>query len=168
MVLGAFEQRWFAADEIAPDANRCWIALDRVRDPGNLGTIMRTADATGARGVILIGDCTDPYSVESVRASMGAVFNVALAHLSEAEFLTLATGWPGRVVGTALPASVDYREADYGGPLILLMGNEQAGLTDPLMASCSQLVRMPMRGRSDSLNLAVASGLALYEAIRKS
>ena len=168
MVLGAFEQRWLAADEIAPDANRCWIALDRVRDPGNLGTIMRTADATGARGVILIGDCTDPYSVESVRASMGAVFNVALAHLSEAEFLTLATGWPGRVVGTALPASVDYREADYGGPLILLMGNEQAGLTDPLMASCSQLVRMPMRGRSDSLNLAVASGLALYEAIRKS
>ena len=168
MVLGAFEQRWLATDEIGPDANRCWIALDRVRDPGNLGTIMRTADATGARGVILIGDCTDPYSVEAVRASMGAVFNVALAHMSEAEFLTLATAWPGRIVGTALPASVDYREADYSGPLILLMGNEQAGLTGSLMASCTQLVRMPMLGRSDSLNLAVASGLALYEVLRKS
>ena len=168
IVLGAFEQRWLAADEVAPDPGRCWIALDRVRDPGNLGTIMRTADATGARGVILIGDCTDPYSVEAVRASMGAVFNVALAHMSEAEFLQLADGWPGRVVGTALPASVDYRQADYSGPLILLMGNEQAGLTDGLMAACSQLARMPMLGRSDSLNLAVASGLVLYEALRKS
>ena len=168
IVLGAFEQRWLAADEVAPDPGRCWIALDRVRDPGNLGTIMRTADATGARGVILIGDCTDPYSVEAVRASMGAVFNVALAHMSEAEFLQLAGGWPGRVVGTALPASVDYRAADYSGPLILLMGNEQAGLTDGLMAACSQLVRMPMLGRSDSLNLAVASGLVLYEALRES
>jgi TrmH family RNA methyltransferase len=167
MVLGAFEQRWLAADEVAPDPDRCWIALDRVRDPGNLGTIMRTADATGAQGVILIGDCTDPYSVEAVRASMGAVFNVALAHMSEAEFLKLTGRWPGRIVGTALPASVDYREADYSGPLILLMGNEQAGLTDGLVTACSQLVRMPMLGRSDSLNLAVASGLALYEALRK-
>ena len=73
MVLGAFEQRWLDTEAITPDRNRPWIALDRVRDPGNLGTIMRTADATGARGVILIGDCTDPYSVEAVRASMGRV-----------------------------------------------------------------------------------------------
>ena len=167
MVLGAFEQRWRGADEVVPDPARCWVALDRVRDPGNLGTIMRTADATGARGVILIGDCTDPYSVEAVRASMGAVFNVELTHMSEAEFLAFSTGWPGRIVGTALPASVDYREADYSGPLILLMGNEQAGLTEALMAACSQLVRMPMLGRSDSLNLAVASGLALYEVLRR-
>ena len=167
MVLGAFEQRWLAADEVVPDPGRCWIALDRVRDPGNLGTIMRTADASGARGVILIGDCTDPYSVEAVRASMGAVFNVELARMSEAAFLAFAAGWPGRVVGTALPASVDYREADYSGPLILLMGNEQAGLTDALMATCNQLVRMPMLGRSDSLNLAVAGGLALYEVLRR-
>ena len=168
MVLGAFEQRWRAGDDIAPDPDRGWIALDRVRDPGNLGTIMRTADAAGARGVILIGDCTDPYSVEAVRASMGAVFNVDMTHMSEAEFLAFAASWPGRIVGTALPASVDYREADYSGPLVLLMGNEQAGLSDGLMAACSQLARMPMRGRSDSLNLAVASGLALYEALRKS
>ena len=83
MVLGAFEQRWQDPGRITPDAGRCWIALDRVRDPGNLGTIMRTADATGARGIILIGDCTDPYSVESVRASMGAVFNVELAQMPE-------------------------------------------------------------------------------------
>ena len=167
MVLGAFEQRWQAKDAIMPDADSCWIALDRVRDPGNLGTIMRTADATGARGVILIGDCTDPYSVEAVRASMGAVFNVELAQISQNDFLALASGWPGQVVGTALPASRDYRTADYGGPLMLVMGNEQAGLTPELIKACTQLVRMPMMGRSDSLNLAVATGLTLYEVLRQ-
>jgi len=167
IVLGAFEQRWQAKDAIMPDAESCWIALDRVRDPGNLGTIMRTADATGARGVILIGDCTDPYSVEAVRASMGAVFNVELAQMSQNDFLALASGWPGQVVGTALPASRDYRTADYGGPLMLVMGNEQAGLTPELMKACTQLVRMPMMGRSDSLNLAVATGLTLYEVLRQ-
>ena len=167
MVLGAFEQRWQDPGRITPDASRCWIALDRVRDPGNLGTIMRTADATGARGIILIGDCTDPYSVEAVRASMGAVFNVELAQMPEDDFLDLAAGWPGQIVGTALPASRDYRKVDYAGPLILLMGNEQAGLKPALMKACTQLVRMPMMGRSDSLNLAVATGVTLYEALRQ-
>jgi len=167
MVLGAFEQRWQPVDAIDPDANHCWIALDRVRDPGNLGTIMRSADATGARGVILVGDCTDPYSVEAVRASMGAVFNVELAQMSQDDFLRLVSSWPGQVIGTALPASRDYRTADYGGPLMLVMGNEQAGLTPELMKACTQLVRMPMMGRSDSLNLAVATGITLYEALRQ-
>ena len=167
MVLGAFEQRWQDPGRITPDAGRCWIALDRVRDPGNLGTIMRTADATGARGIILIGDCTDPYSVEAVRASMGAVFNVELAQMPEDDFLDLAAGWPGQIVGTALPASRDYRKVDYAWPLILLMGNEQAGLTPALMKACTQLARMPMMGRSDSLNLAVATGVTLYEALRQ-
>ena len=167
MVLGAFEQRWQDPGRITPDSGRCWIALDRVRDPGNLGTIMRTADATGARGIILIGDCTDPYSVEAVRASMGAVFNVELAQMLEDDFLDLAAGWPGQIVGTALPASRDYRKVDYAWPLILLMGNEQAGLTPALMKACTQLARVPMMGRSDSLNLAVATGVTLYEALRQ-
>ena len=166
MVLGAFEQRWLSGDDIVSGPADCWIALDRVRDPGNLGTIMRTADATGARGIILIGDCTDPYSVEAVRASMGAVFNVALAAMAEDEFLAFAGDWPGRITGTALPASMDYRTAQYDGPMILLMGNEQAGLPDNLQQACDQLIRMPMLGRSDSLNLAVATGVALYEVLR--
>ena len=166
MVLGAFEQRWLAADDITSGPADCWIALDRVRDPGNLGTIMRTADATGARGIILIGDCTDPYSVEAVRASMGAVFNVGLATMTEDEFIAFAGAWPGRVTGTALPASMDYRTARYDGPMILLMGNEQAGLPDRLQQACDQVIRMPMMGRSDSLNLAVATGVVLYEVLR--
>ena len=128
---------------------------------------MRTADAVGVKGLILVGDCTDPYSVEAVRASMGAVFNVRIIACSEAEFLKFAAGWPGHVIGTALPAAVDYRTADYAGSLIMLMGNEQAGLTPDLMKACTQLIKIPMLGRSDSLNLAVATGVALYEALAK-
>ncbi|MGB1869998.1 MAG: TrmH family RNA methyltransferase [Candidatus Puniceispirillaceae bacterium] len=165
ILIGAFGQRWHDLQAVADTSDRIWVALDRVRDPGNLGTVIRTADAVGAAGIILVGDCTDPYSVEAVRASMGAVFNVKIIACSEAEFIAFATAWPGRVIGTALPAAVDYRQADYDGPLIMLMGNEQAGLTAPLMDMCDQLIKIPMQGRSDSLNLAVATAVALYTAL---
>jgi RNA methyltransferase, TrmH family len=167
MVLGAFGQRWDDLDQVGGTPDECWVALDRVRDPGNLGTVMRTADAVGAKGLVLVGNCTDPYSVEAVRASMGAVFNVRIIACSEAEFLKFTAGWQGHVIGTALPAAVDYRTADYAGSLIMLMGNEQAGLTPDLMKACTQLIKIPMLGRSDSLNLAVANGVALYEALAK-
>ena len=165
IVLGAFEQRWVSFDHIDARNDETWVALDRVRDPGNLGTIMRSADAVGASGLILIGDCTDPYSVEAVRASMGAVFNTPIIACSEIAFLKFAASWQGRIVGTALSASIDYRKADFKRPLIMLMGNEQSGLTDNLMRACSQLIKLPMLGRSDSLNLAVATGIVLYETM---
>ncbi len=163
MVIGAFVQKQSNLKDIRHDAQSCWIGLDRVRDPGNLGTIMRTADAVSARGIILIDECTDPFSVESVRASMGAIFNVSVIQTTTAEFTSWAAGWPGQIIGTALPASTDYRQANWQKPLILLMGNEQAGLTTSLSGLCTQLVRLPMKGRSDSLNLAVATGICLYE-----
>ena len=168
MVIGAFVQKWTNIDEINASFSSagCWVALDRVRDPGNLGTILRTADAAAAEGIILIDDCTDPYSVEAVRASMGAVFNVCLAQATAAEFSNFCQIWQGNVIGTALPASIDYRQADWSSPLVLLMGNEQAGLSEEMMGLCTQLVRLPMKGRSDSLNLAVATGICLYEMLK--
>ena len=166
MVIGAFEQKWQSAQTITAEADALWIALDRVRDPGNLGTIMRTADAVGAQGVILIEDCTDPYSLEAVRASMGAVFNVKLVVMSETAFLRFSQSWQGEILATALQASHDYRLADYSKATIMLMGNEQAGLTEVLRGHATQLIRMPMQGRSDSLNLAVATGVVLYEWLR--
>ena len=165
ILIGAFGQRWHDLQAVSSTSDKIWVALDRVRDPGNLGTVMRTADAVGAAGIILVGACTDPYSVEAVRASMGAVFNVKILTCSEAEFITFGAHWSGRIIGAALPAAVDYRKADYNGSLIMLMGNEQAGLTPPLMDMCDQLIEIPMQGRSDSLNLAVATGVALYTAV---
>lgn len=165
ILVGAFGQRWHDLQVVADTSDRIWVALDRARDPGNLGTVMRTADAIGAAGIILIGDSTDPFSVEAVRASMGAVFNVKIIACSQADFIAFATTWQGQFIGTTLAAAMDYRQADYKGSLIVLMGNEQAGLTTPLINMCDQLIKIPMQGRSDSLNLAVATGVVLYAAL---
>ncbi|HHZ08986.1 MAG TPA: RNA methyltransferase [Rhizobiales bacterium] len=167
-VVGVFAQRWTALKDIRPKGDDVWVALDRVRDPGNLGTIIRTADAVGARGVVLVGETTDPFSIETVRATMGSVFAVPLAKTDAASFLQWRKGFPGLVVGTHLKGAVDYRTIDYSGrPVLLLMGNEQQGLPDELAAACDRLLRIPQAGRADSLNLAVATAVALYEIRRK-
>jgi TrmH family RNA methyltransferase len=163
-VVAVFEQRWAPLGAIAPAAAPCFVALHQVRDPGNLGTIIRTADAAGCGGVILVGDCVDPWSVEAVRATMGSVFAVPISRATEAEFLDWRAGWPGSVVGTLLSATVDHRRADYRSPVLLLMGNESQGLPPELAAACDVAVKIPMRGRADSLNLSVATGIMIYAA----
>lgn len=161
-VVAVFEQTFTPLDDLKPDAAPCWVALQAVRDPGNLGTIIRTADSAGCGGVILVGDCCDPYSVEAVRATMGSIFAVPLAKASVAEFIEWRTRWPGSVVGTLLTATTDYRAADYRKPALILMGNEQQGLPPELAAVCDVNVKIPMRGRADSLNLSVATGIMIY------
>jgi TrmH family RNA methyltransferase len=163
-VLAVFEQAFAPLAALDPSAAACWVALEAVRDPGNLGTIVRTADAAGCGGVILVGDCCDPYSVEAVRATMGSVFAVPIARASGPEFLAWRGAWPGAVVGTLLTATTDFRAARYAPPSLILMGNEQAGLTPALAAACDVTVKIPMRGRADSLNLAVATGVMIYAA----
>jgi RNA methyltransferase, TrmH family len=162
MVLGVFEQRFTPLNELAPADARCWVGLEAVRDPGNLGTIVRTADGAGCGGVILIGDCCDPYSVEAVRATMGSIFALPIAQAGVADFLLWRETWPGSVVGTHLEATRDFREPAYLDPTLLLMGNEQSGLTSELAAACDVQVKIPMRGRADSLNLAIATGVMIY------
>jgi TrmH family RNA methyltransferase len=164
MVIGVFGQAFARLDELDPGAAACWVALDRVRDPGNLGTVVRTADAAGCGAVILVGDCCDPYSVEAVRATMGSIFAVRIARASVEAFLAWRARWPGSVVGTLLSATVDYRKAEYRRPALVLMGNEQAGLPPELAAACDVAVKIPMRGRADSLNLSVATGIMIYAA----
>lgn len=166
-VLGVFEQRIMRAGEIRPRDGDVWVALEAVRDPGNLGTIVRTADAVGAAGVILVGDTVDPFSTEAVRATMGSIFAVPLARATVADFLELARKWRGAVVGTHLSATADYRKADYRTPVLLVMGGEQAGLTAEVAAACTTLVKIPMAGKADSLNLAVATAILLFEIRRR-
>jgi TrmH family RNA methyltransferase len=161
-VLGVFEQVYTPLDAIQPDAKPCWVALEQVRDPGNLGTIIRTADSAGCGGVILIGDCVDPFSVEAVRATMGSVFAVTISKASREEFLAWRAQWPGSVIGTRLDAQHGYRDSPVRHPALIMMGNEQAGLTDELAAACDLNVKIPMRGRADSLNLAIATGIMVY------
>jgi TrmH family RNA methyltransferase len=161
-VVAVFEQAFTPLSALDPSRARCWVALQAVRDPGNLGTIVRTADAAGCGGVILVGDCCDPYSVEAVRATMGSIFATPLFKASVPEFLAWRRGWPGSVVGTLLTATVDHRSAEYRAPTLILMGNEQAGLPPELAEACDVNVKIPMRGRADSLNLSVATGIMIY------
>jgi TrmH family RNA methyltransferase len=165
-VIGVFEQKTLALAAVKPKADAVWVALEAVRDPGNLGTIIRTADAVGAEGVILVGETVDPFSVEAVRATMGSLFAVPICRASRADFASLAKRWPGVIVGTHLSATVDYRRADYRTPVLLVMGTEQSGLTAEAGTLCTTLVKIPMAGHADSLNLAVATAVMLFEIRR--
>ncbi|WP_313529838.1 RNA methyltransferase [Shinella sp.] len=167
MVVGIFSQRWTSLRDLKPQNGETYVALDRVRDPGNLGTIIRTADAAGASGVILVGESTDPFSMETVRATMGSVFAVPLVKTSVADFLGWKKGAGVSVVATHLAGAVDYRTIDYKKkPVVLLMGNEQSGLPEELAREADALARIPQVGLADSLNLAIATGVMLFEARR--
>lgn len=163
-VVAIFEQRFRPLEALDPHAADVWVALQEVRDPGNLGTVIRTADAAGCGGVILLGNCCDPYSVEAVRATMGSIFAVPLFKAEIGAFLAWRPTWPGSLVGTLLSATTDFRSADYRRPALILMGNEQAGLPPELADVCDLAVKIPMRGRADSLNLSVATGVMIYAA----
>ena len=160
-------QQWQTLDTVHPQPGQVWVALDSIADPGNLGTIMRTADAVGAQGIILLDQSTDPYDPQAVRGSMGALFTQALVHAEFAQF----TAWKQRegvaVVGTSDKAQADYHAFRYPDPLVLLMGSERQGLQPYHLELCDAVVSIPMRGGSDSLNLAVATAVVLYEILNQ-
>jgi TrmH family RNA methyltransferase len=144
-----------------------WIVAQALRDPGNLGTILRTGDAVGAGGLILVDDCADPFSVEAVRASMGALFTQRIAAARWEAFLPWLRAGPGQLIGTSLDAGLDYQAPRYGKPAFILIGNEQAGLPPAYAAECDVLVKMPMLGKADSLNAAVATAVMAYEVVNQ-
>ncbi|MDD9331047.1 MAG: RNA methyltransferase, partial [Bartonella sp.] len=116
-VVGIFKQQWQPLEMIKQLSEDVYVALDRVRDPGNLGTIIRNADAVGAKGIILIGETTDPFSPETVRATMGSIFSIPLYRSDESAFLNWSKDFKGMIVGTHLKGDVDYRTVDFkNGP----------------------------------------------------
>lgn len=157
------EQKWQSLKTLTPAESDLWVALDQIADPGNLGTIMRTAEAVGCRGVILLGASTDPHDPTAVKASMGAIFSLDLVKADWGSF----TDWLGEnrmtLIGTSDRAATDYQTVSYQPPLVLLMGSERQGLPDDMIRACDRLVSISMVGRTDSLNLAVATGVVLFE-----
>jgi len=163
-LLGVFRQRFADLPQLAQiGAGETWLALEEIRDPGNLGTIVRTADAVGCAGIVLVGTTCDPYSLESIRATMGSIFAVPIVKMDRAAFLELQKAWHGDVIGTHLDAREDFRVSDYKGPQLIVMGGEGPGLSSGAAALCSKLVKIPMAGKLDSLNLAIATALMLYQ-----
>jgi TrmH family RNA methyltransferase len=156
-------QKWANLQTQKELLNGIWIALYQVADPGNLGTILRTLDGMGGKGVFLLDHCTDPYDPSAIRASMGALFSKQLVKMDSSEFIDLVNEKNIPVVGTSDAAKVDYREYHYSHDMVLLMGSEREGLPDDLANVCNSIVSIPMLGTGDSLNLAVASAVVLYE-----
>jgi RNA methyltransferase, TrmH family len=166
-VLGVYEEHWTALTDVDRSAAKIWIVAERLRDPGNLGTILRTGDAVGAGGLILIDDCTDPFSVEAVRASMGALFTQIICKARWDTFLGWLRQGPGQLIGTSLNTDQDYQAPRYTPPAFLLVGNESQGLPDSYEADCDLLVKMPMLGKADSLNAAIATSVMAYEILNQ-
>jgi len=149
------------------------VVVHQVRDPGNLGTIIRTADCVAASSVVTVEPAADPYDPRAVRASMGSLFAVPLVRLLEETSLwhwvweARAMGWPLQVVATSARGSEDYRRLDYRRPTVILVGSEGPGLPDSTKAQADALVRIPLRGRASSLNVAAATAVLLYEVLNQ-
>ena len=164
-VVGVFRQRPVPLDRLDRTTARLWLVAEALKDHGNFGTILRTADAVGAGGVILLDDSCDPYSTEAVRASMGAMFTQSVTMTDGASFFAWLRNGPGFLAGAVLDDAVDYRSVAYSTPTFLLMGNEQSGLPVAYARQCDVRVKLPMHGRADSLNVAVATGVLAYQVI---
>jgi len=162
-IAAVCKQTWTGLGALDLNPGDLVTALDAVADPGNLGTIMRTLDGVGGKGIILLDQSTDPFDPGAMRASMGSLFNLQISRASLAEF----SGWKKqtcvKVTGASGEASVDYHGYPYPDPMVLLMGSERQGLSPEHIRLCDGVVSIPMVGSADSLNLAVATAVVLYE-----
>jgi len=160
-------QRWEPLYRIDPSEGLCWVVVEAVQTPGNLGTIIRTCDAVGAGGVILLSRETDPYHPGAVRATMGSLFSQRFVRATLSELIAWKQRHRCMLVGTSPSAPVDYHTAQYRPPLLLFMGGERGGLSRDHQALCDVMVKIPMVGGCDSLNLAIAAGVMLYEVFNQ-
>ncbi len=166
-VVGVYRQNPTLLASVDRAAASIWVVCESLKDPGNLGTILRTCDAVGAGGVILLDASCDPFSVESVRASMGALFTQTIVQSDGPGFFRWLRQGPGMLVGASLNTATHYQAVAYTTPTFVFMGNEQSGLPPEYEEACDALVKLPMRGKADSLNVAVATAVLLYEVLNQ-
>ena len=144
------------------------LVLDRVGDPGNIGTMLRTADAAGLGGLVLLKGSADIYAPKTVRASMGSLFHLpVVSGVSEAELISSARKAGYELLVTCLDGADNLYKADLRGRLAFVMGNEANGVTESLLAAADKRVFIPMQGRAESLNVAMAAGVVMFEALRQ-
>ncbi|HMM21168.1 MAG TPA: RNA methyltransferase [Selenomonadales bacterium] len=170
IMLVARQRRWGLADLLSPSggASPLLVVLDGIQDPGNVGTVIRTADAAGATGVLLLKNCADPFSGKTVRSTMGSLFHLPIASdVSRDEFLSAIALQPVNLAVTSLEAATPYHQADLAGATAVVFGNEGQGVGPELIAAADCRLIIPLYGRAESLNVAVAAGVVLYEAARQ-
>ena len=162
--IGAvLRQQWIQLAHVRTEPNSLWLALESIESQGNLGTIIRTAEATGATGIFILGPGCDPYDPAAVRASMGSLFSQRLTKCSPRDFETWAKSREVVIVGSSPAGKLDYKALRYRFPAALLIGGEKRGLSNQLIETADLSVRIPMCGDCDSINVAVAAGVLLFE-----
>lgn len=167
-ILAAVRRPEFRPEDIARGERPFLIALENVQDPGNAGTILRTADAAGADGVLLSKGCVDIYSPKAVRASMGSVFHIPAAYTDDFPGTLRRLQADGiRVFAAYLDGSRSLYDADLSGGSVILIGNEGNGLSADIAALADERIRIPQPGRAESLNASAAAAVIIYEALRQ-
>ena|SRR5579884_986099 len=162
--IGAvLRQKWFPLEHVRASKNSLWLAVESIESPGNLGTIMRTAEAAGVTGVFILSPSCDPYDPSAIRATMGSLFSQRLVRCSVHEFKHWTKSNGVSVVASSPAGLMDYKAFAYRFPTALLVGSERQGLSDQLLETANFVVRIPMRGGCDSLNAAVAASILLFE-----
>ena len=162
--IGAvLRQTWFPLEELRATKTSLWLAVESMESPGNLGTIIRTAEATGVNGVLIFNPHCDPYDPATVRATMGSLFSQKLARCSMPEFKCWAKSNGVSVIASSPSGLMDYKALAYRFPAVLMVGSEKRGLSDQLLEAANFVVRIRMSGSCDSLNAAVAAGVLLFE-----
>jgi TrmH family RNA methyltransferase len=156
-------------EELALPDDLLVVVLDRPTSPGNVGSVIRSADALGAHAVVVTGHAADPYDPRAIRASMGSIFSLPLVEIGgHTELERWLDGRPGvKVVGTDSGGAAAIHEVDLRRPTVIVVGNEAAGASQGLLALCGTVARIPMVGSADSLNMAAAASIVLYEAARQ-
>jgi len=148
---------------LVPERNALWIAAESIESPGNLGTIIRTAEAAGATGLFVLGPDCDPYDPATIRATMGSLFSQKLIKCSPREFSDWARSHKVAIVASSPAGLMDYKALRYRFPAVLVIGSEKLGLSEPLLECANIVIRIPMKGGCDSINVAVATGVLLFE-----
>lgn len=164
----AVVQRYDYTTKDMEAVNGLWIVLENLQDPGNAGTILRTADACGATGILCTKGTVDFYNSKVVRAAMGSLFHIPFVTMENMESIVdFVKAQNAELIGTHLRTDHSHLDVSYAGPTAIIVGNEGSGMTEKAAAMCTKLVRIPMPGRAESLNASVAAAVMMYEVVRQ-
>ncbi len=163
-IVGIIEQMDYSLEDIIKNDVGTIILLNELQDPGNLGTIVRTADAAGVDGVVLSKGCVDLYNDKVLRATMGSIFHLPIIYNVEMEECILRLKREGyQVIGTGLNTDLYYQDIEYLPRKALVIGNEAHGLSNEMIHLCTDIVKIPIVGHAESLNAAIAAGILMYK-----
>lgn len=155
--------RYKTLEQLDTKKSTFWVVVDQIRSAGNMGTLIRSSDAFGGSGFILLGDSIDVYSPTVIRASMGSLFRQQFIKTDFKTFKAQANKLPFMIIGASPQGSICFDELEYSKASFLFLGEERKGLSQEQEALCNHLIRIPMHGQADSLNVGVAGGLIMYE-----